>query len=412
MSSLKLFKNIEELITMSGAANKQGRSIQESDLSIIKKAALVVEGERIVWIGEQKKLPRFKNKKIIEVDLKHKTVLPGFVECHTHLIFGGNRSAEFEQRLQGVSYQEIARRGGGILSTMKQTRKLSEKELLQDAQKKVQRFINQGVTTLEMKSGYALDQKNELKVLKVAKQKFPIQVVSTFLGAHALPPEFSTVESYIEFLVQKVLPQVKKNKLSNRVDIFIEKGFFEKEIACKYLLKAKAMGFDIVIHADQISLSGGADLAVELGALSADHLIQVQDPQIQKLAKSNVTCVLLPSADLYMRCAYPPARKMIEAGCRVAVATDYNPGSSPTQDLALTGLLARLEMKMSLPEVISAYTVAASHALGLSKQVGSLEKAKCANFIVSEEDWTQFFYQAGNMPVTEVYSLGKKVKIS
>jgi imidazolonepropionase len=338
-----------------------------------------------------------------EVDLKGQTVLPGFVECHTHTVFAGSRSAEFELRNQGVSYQEIAAKGGGILSTMKATRKISAVELQKNAQVKVDRFVQQGVTTLEIKSGYALDEKNELKCLQVAKSLKGPRIVTTFLGAHALPPEYKSYEEYLNFLVVKVLPQVKKKNLSNRVDIFVEKGFFNREVALPYLQKAKGMGFELVLHADQLSLSGGADLAVQLQALSADHLIQITDSEISKLAKSNVTGVLLPAADLYMKCAYPPARKLINAGARVALATDFNPGSSPTQDLSLVGLLARLEMKMTLPEVIAAYTYSAAAALNLQLEIGSIEPEKNADFVSINNHWNEIFYSIGINCANEVY---------
>ena len=403
-TSLIIFENIGEMLTLAGSAAKHGRHIQEADLTIIKNAALVVENGRISWVGPRKKLPRsFARGGGKHVDLKGLTVVPGFVECHTHTVFAGNRAAEFEMRNNGVSYQEIAAKGGGILSTLQETRAASSGSLLASTKEKVQRFVNQGVTTLEVKSGYALNLKDELKILRALKKIQRPRIISTFLGAHAIPKEFNSESAYLKYLSDVVLPQVCKQGLAKRVDIFIEKGFFTQHFARDYLRKAQDLGLAVLIHADQLSLCGGADLAVEMAAISADHLIQITSSEIQKLAKSEVTCVLLPAADLYMKCSSPPARKLCDAGARVSLATDYNPGSSPTQDLSLVGLLARLEMKMTLPEVISAYTVAAAYALGVQSEVGSLEPGKFADFFVTKNDWRTLFYAVGERMASEVY---------
>jgi imidazolonepropionase len=405
--AITIYKNISELLTLQGAAQKNGRKVQETDLSIVKKAAIAVDKGRIIWVGEQKKIPKAFATKAKEVDLKSATVLPGFVECHTHSIFAGSRSAEFELRNQGVSYQEISARGGGIRSTMKATRAASSRDLKNLLSTRIERFVRQGVTTLEVKTGYALDEKNEIRCLKILNESYPIRVVPTYLGAHAIPPEFNDAQDYLDFSAAQVLPKIRK--LTRRVDIFIERGFFNFDPALDYLQKAKDLGFEVVIHADQLSFCGGADAARMMGALSADHLLMVSENTISELAESAVTCVLLPAADLYMKCSYPKARQMIDAGCRVALATDFNPGSSPTQDLALVGLLARLEMKMTLPEVIAAYTIGASYALGLEGKIGSLDVSKDANFICIENSWDQLFYSAGGGLVSRVFCLGNEI---
>ncbi len=395
---ISLLKNISELVTLEGAAQKQGRRIQEKDLSIQKKFSVLNVNGRIEWIGPANKLPKiYAKKKIKEFDLKGHTVLPGLVECHTHSVFASSRSYEFEMRNQGMSYQEIAAQGGGILSTMKKTRSASAADLTKDLQKRVNVFAQQGVTTLEIKSGYALNLSGEVKVLEAIRKIKNIRTVPTFLGAHSLPPEFKTYEDYLIYLTEKVLPVIKKKKLANRVDIFIEKGFFPKNAGEIYLQKARDLGFEVLVHADQLSLSGGADVALKVQALSGDHLLKITENEIQKLGSSQVTCVLLPAADLYMKTNYPDARRLIEAGARVALATDFNPGTSPTQDIALVGLLARLEMKMSLPEVIAAYTVGASHALKLSQDVGSIELGKAADFMCTLNSWTDLFYSVGSL---------------
>lgn len=405
--NLTLFTGIKALVTMAGAAAKDGRRVNDDDLTVIPKGAFLVEKGRLVWVGRAGAVPRDLKKRIKKtVELGAEAVVPGFVECHTHLVFAGDRASEFEERNRGVTYQEIAARGGGILTTMKAVRAASPATLLNLAQKRADTFVQQGVTTLEAKTGYALNEKDEIKVLKVHQRLKGPRIVSTFLGAHAIPPEFKTAEAYLQYLTA-LLPKIAKQKLAQRVDIFIEKGFFSAESAKPFLRRARELGFDLVIHADQLSLSGGTDLAVELGAHSADHVIQLDEAALRRLAQSSTTAVALPAADLYMRCAYPPSRKLLDAGGRVALATDFNPGSSPTQSLSLVGLLARLEMKMTLPEVWTALTYSAACALNLQKDVGSLEVGKCADFAVLGDDWRSLFYSVGHHPVAQTWREGR-----
>lgn len=406
ISDLTLFKDIGQLLTLQPAAEKQGRRIQEQDLGLIPKAAIVVKDGQILWLGPQSKIPKQYQSIKNEMSLDGQTVLPGFVECHTHTVFAGSRSAEFELRQQGVSYQEIAQKGGGILSTVKNTRKASASELATLAQTRVDHFIKQGVTTLEIKTGYGLTKKSELKCLDVINSLKGPEIVSTFLAAHAIPPEFGSAEQYIDHLIT-FLPVVRKK--TNRLDIWIENGFFNFEVGKKYFEKAKKLNFDLIVHADQLTLSGGTDLAVRFAARSADHVIQIKETEIKSLAKSDTTAVLLPMADLYMKCEYPPARRLIDAGARVALATDFNPGSCPSQDLSAVGLLARLQMKMTLPEVIAAYTVGASYALNLQDSRGSLAPGKRADFISIASDWTDLFYSIGNQFVVKTYSKGRQI---
>lgn len=390
-----LIRDAKQILTLQKAAQKQGRRILDEDLSAMEKHAILIEKNKIKWIGPQDRIPKPFAKKIKkEISAKNKVVMPAFTECHTHTVFAGNRSQEFELRNTGVSYQEIAARGGGILSSRKAVANISKDELVKLTQKRVDRFIQQGVATLEIKSGYGLDLPNEIKSLEVIKKLKGANFIKTFLGAHAIPKEFGSAKDYLNFLSEFVYPEIKKKKLADRVDIFIEKGFFSSEDSESYLKLAQVMGFDIVIHADQLSLSGGSRLAVQLGAVSADHVIQIQDPEIKKLASSEVTSVLLPLADLYMKCAYPPARKLIDAGARVALATDFNPGTCPSQDVQMVGLLARLEMKMTLPEVIAAYTLGASYALKRSHLEGSLEVGKLAQMIFLEDSYQGLFYSS------------------
>lgn len=373
-----------------------------------EKMAFVTEKGVIKWVGPQNKVPKvFKIRK--DFDLKNNLVFPSFIECHTHSVFAGSRAEEFELRNRGATYLEIAQRGGGILSTMKATREASGKTLLIETQKRVDRFVGQGVSTLEIKSGYALDLANEVKLLNVTKKLKGPRIISTFLGAHAKPPEFQTHSEYLQYLVSTVLPVIKKKKLADRVDIFVEHGFFEKMESQAFLKQAASLGFALTIHANQLSLSAGAELALNLNAKSADHLIFMNDGLIKAFANSKTVAVLLPMADLYLKCAYPPARKLIDAGARVALATDFNPGSCPSQDLATVGLLARLEMKMTLPEVFQAYTFGAASALGIQSEEGRLEVGQYANFISTPASLADFFYSAGYTPEHQLFIRGRAV---
>lgn len=367
---------------------------------------LIVQNDSIESFSDVEPAGKFDQ----EYNFSGQLILPGFIECHTHLVHAGSRGFEMEMKFQGESYQEIAKRGGGILSTVKATRDASRDELRKLNQTRIQNFIDQGVTTLEIKSGYGLNLDSEVKMLESIPQDSTIQLIKTFLGAHAKPTEFSTHSEYLQYLAMEVLPVIQKKNLASRVDIFVEKGFFESADSKKYLLAAKALGFDLTVHADQLSLSGGTELACELDAKSADHCIQVSDCEIQKLAKSKTVAVLLPAADLYLKCAYPPARKMLDAGVRVALSTDYNPGTSPTQDLALVGMLARREMKMTLTEVVQAYTQGAAQALGLEKTHGQLKKDYVADFTLWDCEEADLFLKIGDQKPKSVFKSGKQLK--
>ncbi len=404
---LTVFRGIKKLYTLAPAAAKEGRGIKAADLGLVEGAAMVARGGRIEWAGRERDLPReYKGAK--RVDLKASCVIPALIESHTHVLHMGNRANEFEKRNQGESYQSIAKAGGGILATVLPTRAASAAELARVGQARVERFIRQGVTTIESKTGYDLTIAGELKMLKGAGLLKRARIVRTYLAAHAIPREFPNAEAYIDALIGEGLPRLKKEGLACRVDVFVEDGYFSSTLAHKYLSAAKGHGFDFVVHADQLTRSGGAELAVELGARSADHLLRINDGDIAKLADSNVTCVLLPTADLYVKCPYPPARALIDRGARVALATDFNPGTAPSQDVALVGVLARIEMKMTLAETLGAYTVGAAYALGLEGELGSIERGKLCDFCVLEAaDLDELFLEVGRMPIAKVYREGQ-----
>ena len=413
--SFRLYQTQGPVLTLANTEGKEsfGRKPQESDLGLAEKICFVADSDGIIaWQGLKQKIPKEIRKRIRgETKLSPGTILPGFVESHTHLVFAGHRQNEFEMRNAGATYQEIAEKGGGIVSTVAATRKASPSQLLQLAQYRAEKYISQGVTTLEAKSGYGLNWAEESKILAVVQslaKKLPIEVIATYLGPHAKSPERASLDEYFDDIIQKQLPQLTKAKI-RRADIFIEKGYFTRDQGRKYLEILKTLGIGATVHADQLSDSGACALGAQMGALSVDHCVNISDVDIRFLAQSSTTAVLLPTADFYLKISYPPARKMIAEGVRVAVATDFNPGSSPTQDLSFVGVLSRLEMKMSLPEVIFAYTLNAAHALGVHTHTGSLDINKRLNFSTFDCDWSELFYQVGAHPVREVWTRGKRI---
>ncbi len=391
-----LYVEIENLYT-----NKKGRK----SLLKIKDAAIYVKDGSILEVGKKSALTK-KYKKTKKISLDVKTLLPAFVDCHTHTVFAGDRQDEFELRNTGVSYQEIAKRGGGIKKTVKATRKASFDQLLQLAEKRAKLYLQQGVTTIEIKSGYGLNKASELKMLKVANKIKSVRTVSTFLGPHAIPNEAKSSADYLDQVISW-LPEV--YKICKRADIFIEKGYFSKAQAKKYFTALQELGFDIAAHCEQLSQSQGIDLAVNMNAVSVDHCVHASSNQIKKVAQSATVAVLLPISDYYLNIDYPPARKFIDAGAKVALATDFNPGSSPSQSFNFLGVLARLKMQMSLEEVLSAITLNAACALGLDDVLGSLEVGKLADFVGFDCELNELFYQVNYHPVKLVSRSGKLV---
>ena len=391
-----VYVGIAELLTLEGAVGKSARRINESDLGAVAGGCLVERDGRVAWVGRERHLPReFKGARAARrVDLGGAAVIPAFVECHSHLAFAGSRALEFEQRCQGRSYREIASAGGGILSTMQATRAASKATLRASAQMRADAFARQGVATLEAKSGYALDAKGEIKILEALGGVRGPRIVRTFLGAHAVAPEASDAADHLREMA-KLFPIIRRRKLAERVDAFVERGYFEPKLIEPYLREALKFGFGLTLHADQLTRCGGAELAVRLGAQSADHLVRITPADVKRLAASETTAVLLPTADLYMDCDYPDARALIEAGARVALATDLNPGSSPTFDLTLVGVLARARMKMTLAETIVAYTLGGAFALGLGHETGALVPGRSCDFAVVNGTWRDLFYAVG-----------------
>lgn len=368
----------------------------QQDAGLIEKAALVLNGSRIAWVGEECQLPgHYKNKE--SVDCGGRLVIPGLIDCHTHLSFGGWRGNEFEMRLEGKSYQEIAASDGGIRSTVAATRSSSEEELHQKALHTLEQILRLGVTTVECKSGYGLETETELKQLRIYQalnNQQDVDLVSTFLGAHMVPDEYQNYrQGYVDLLCDELLPAVSKRGLARFCDIFIEEGAFTIAEAREILTAAREAGLGLKVHADQFSNGGGAALAAEMGAVSAEHLEYADDTGIRALAKAGTVAVSLPLASLYLKEPYLPARKMLEAGVRVAVATDFNPGSAPSFHLPLAMLLACVNQAMTPQEVLMGTTTIAAQAVGAEHRIGSIQPGYDADItVIDAPDLNHWLY--------------------
>jgi imidazolonepropionase len=363
-----VLRNIAQLATCPADAAQQ-------DAGLINDAALVFEDKKIIWAGSELQLPEHFVAHD-SIDCGQSLVIPGLVDCHTHLCFGGWRGDEFEQRLQGLSYQEIATAGGGIRSTVTATRSDSAETLSKKALKSLEGMLELGITTVECKSGYGLEQSAELKQLQVYRQldkQQPVDLIPTFLGAHMVPDEYQQCrEDYIRLLCDVLIPAVSDQKLAQFCDVFIEEGAFNIAEAREILTTAQKAGLGLKVHADQLSSGGGAQLAAELGAVSAEHLEYADETGIKALARSGTVAVSLPLASLYLRESYLPARQMLDAGVRVAVATDFNPGSAPSYHLPLAMTLACVNQQMTPQEVLMGATTVAARAIAAEQRIGSL----------------------------------------
>ncbi len=368
----------------------------QNDIHPISEAALVWENEKIIWLGNESELPE-NYAQAQAFDAQGKTVIPGLIDCHTHLAFGGWRADEFEMRLQGRSYLEIAKAGGGILSTVTATRKASHGELLSRCRSFLPKMNALGVTTVECKSGYGLDKESELKLLAVyneLKENEPTHIVSTFLGAHMVPSEFKEKrEEYLSLLTEELIPEVAKKNLASFCDIFVEESAFSLEEARTILGVAKQHGLTPKLHVDQLTPGKGAELAADMGAASADHLEHISEEGIKRLAEKGVVAVALPLASLYTNEPYLNARPLLEAGVDVAVATDFNPGSAPSYDLPLALLLSCNGNRLTPHEALKGATIIAAKALQIQDTTGSLEPGKSADFaILNTESINHWLY--------------------
>ena len=407
-----IIKNASELVTCKGKAPKHGRDM--SDIGLIGNGCVVIENDIIVDVGKQEILEKYDEKEYRIIDAKNKAVLPGFIDSHTHLIFGGYRADEFSWRLRGDNYMSIMERGGGITSSVRATRNTSLEEFIKLGMNRLNKILDMGVTTVEGKSGYGLDYETEIRQLKAMKQLneiHPVDIVPTFLGPHSVLPEYKGKEDeFIDFMID-VLPKIKEEKLAEFADIFCEKNVFTVEQSRKFLTAAKNNGLKLKIHADEMYQLGGTELAVELGCTSADHLLQASDEGIKQLSKSDTVATLLPATAFCLKEEYARARHMIDSGCAVALATDFNPGSCFTNSVPLVIALAALNMNMAIEEIIVALTINAAAAVGRSHITGSIETGKKADIIILEYPSIHFLpYHAAVNIVETVIKNGKIVK--
>ena len=412
MPSLAIL-HASQLVTLAGPARaRYGKEL--GGLGIIPDGGLLAANGRITHIGKTPEIEKLCQRDTEVVDARGCAVLPGFVDAHTHLVFAGNRLEDFESRARGETYEQIANRGGGIQTTVQATRAASEEDLFALAKGRASWFLKNGTTTIEAKSGYGLTLKDELKILRVIRRvgtETPLETVPTFLGAHAFPAEFRENHGgYISLIIDKMLPAIGEEKLAEYCDIFCEQNYFDVDDSRRILTAAKQHGLKLRMHVDQLTNSGGATLAADLAAITADHLEQTGADGISTLAKAGVQPVLLPGSVYALGSKkYPKARQMIDAGLAVALATDFNPGSSPSASIPMMLSLAVTQMRMSPAEAITAATINAAASLGRIESIGSLEAGKLANFVIYNcDEYRELAYWFGVSLVRDVFVRGKR----
>lgn len=382
-----IIKNASQVVTCSGFKAKQGKAM--SDLYTIDDGAVVIENGVITAAGKTEEVLAGFDKTVFEtIDATGKTVLPGFIDSHTHFVFGGYREEEFSWRLNGESYMEIMNRGGGIVNTVKATREASRDELRESGKKRLDSMLSFGVTTVEGKSGYGLDEETETKQLEVMKELdniHPIDIVKTFLGAHAVPEDFKCREDeFVDYMTGNVMPQIADKNLAEFCDVFCEKGVFSLGQSKRLMLKAKDLGFKLKIHADEISPLGGAELAADIGAVSADHLLHASDKGISEMARNSVVATLLPGTAFSLKEPYARGRYIIDQDCAVSLATDLNPGSCFSESISLIFVLATLYMSITIEEAVTALTINGAAALDRANRTGSIDVGKDGDVIILE----------------------------
>lgn len=407
--------NCAQLLTLRGAARPRAGRNEMRELGLIEDGALLVRGGRIAAVGKRSLIePEIKNNCEV-IDCGGRVVLPGFVDAHTHAVFAGTRVDEYEKRASGATYREIAEAGGGIRATVRRTRAATEDELVETAKRYARWFLRGGTTTIEAKSGYGLSVEDELKMLRAVRRlndETPLRYVPTFLGAHEVPDEFRERRvEYVKLIIEEMLPRAASENLAAYCDVFCEKGVFDEAESRRILLAAKGLGLGLRIHADQLSRGGGAMLAAELGAATADHLEHTNAEGIKALRAGSVQPVLLPGAVYALGLnRYPQAREMIDAGLAVVLATDFNPGSSPTTSMQMILSIASTHMKMTTAESLTACTINAAYSLNLGNELGSLEAGKLADFAIYDcMDYRELAYFFGVEHTHAVYANGNLV---
>jgi imidazolonepropionase len=396
---LKIFKDPAQIITVNTEGKNYKRGKELDAVEVLTDHSIITENDLIKDIIPTGSIKNSSEYELIP--LINKIILPGFVECHTHSVFAGSRANEFRLKLKGATYEEIARTGGGINTTVHAVRNSSFEELVKLAIPRIQNFIAQGVTTIEIKSGYGLDFENEIKLLKVINhlnELLPIEIVSTFLGAHTFPAEYKNDHTgYCNLLTDKMIPYIYANNLAKFCDVFCEVTAFSLKETDMILKRAIKEGLKIKLHTEQFNNIGGFETALKYNAVSVEHLEMLKDEQFQMLGSSETTAVLLPGVSFFLDYQYAPARKLIDNNAIIAIATDYNPGSSNINNISLIMSLAAIKMKMSIEEVISAYTINAAKAIDVNKQSGSIEIGKNADFaILNTAEYSDIIYNAGS----------------
>lgn len=407
-----IIHNASQVVTCSGFAGKRGKEM--SELQVIENGTVIVTNGFISHILKQGEPVPVDKQYYTTIDASGKALLPGFVDPHTHFVFGGYREEEFSWRMRGDSYMEIMERGGGIVSTTRATRDATEEVLMASGRQRLDAMLRLGITTVEGKSGYGLDKENELKQLRIMQrlnESHPMDIVPTYMGAHALPEEWKgREESFIDFQIEEMFPLVAQQQFAEAVDIFCEKGVFSIEQSRRYLQAAREQGFQLKMHADEIVPLGGAELAAELNCLSADHLLQASDEGIRALAEAGTVATLLPLTAFSLRENYARAREMIDAGCIVALATDLNPGSAFTASVPLLFALACIYMKMTPEEAVTAFTLNSAAALGRADRIGSIDIGKQGDLILLQFPSYKFLpYHVGMNMVEHVIKHGEIV---
>ncbi len=412
-----LIKNISSLVTMDGNNIHYRTSTEMQNISEIKNGA-VLFSDKIEWTGTTEEAEKLISQGKINpneiIDFTGKTVLPGFVDSHTHLVFGGDRSGDFGKRLRGYTYQQIAAEGGGIQTTVKGTRLASIDSIVEQAEKLALSAIKHGTTAMEIKSGYGLSLESEIKLLeaiKILKEKLPIHISTTFLGAHDFPIEYQNDrDKYVDLICNEMLPYIASHGLAEYCDAFVDKGYYTIEQGAKIFNKAKELGFKIRTHADELADVQAAKMASQVGAKSADHLLFISDEGISALKESGTVATLLPGTAYFIRMPYAPARKIIDAGVITALASDCNPGSCFTENMQLIMSFAVINMYMTAEEALTAATINPAYSLGISDTHGSLSVGKNANFIVADtHSYLNLFYHFGINNISQVWVNGKKI---
>ena len=408
-----LFTNIKELLQVRETSVLKLSGEEMRILPTIKNAWLFIEDDKIEDFGSMDSLPELSQDKTI--DLTGKIVLPTWCDSHTHIVYAGNREQEFSQRISGLSYEEIAKKGGGILNSAKTLQETSEEEIYNQSAKRLEEVMQLGTGAVEIKSGYGLTKDAELKMLRVIKklkENYDLPIKSTFLGAHALPLEYKNKqEAYIDHVIEEILPAVAAEGLAEYIDIFCEQGYFTIEDTNKLLKAAAKYNLRPKIHVNQFNAFGGVQAGIENNALSVDHLEEMRAEDIASLNGSNTMPVALPGCSLFLSIPYTPARKMIDSGLPLALATDFNPGSAPSGNMNLVVSLACVKMKMTPEEAINAATINGAYAMDLSEKVGSITKGKLANLIITKPipSYTYLPYSFGSNSIESVYLNGKKI---